>query len=80
MTLSYVQKSGTEQECEEVGEPDKVSAASDLGDEVDSQPSTVGEQSDPASLNDAEYINPRGIRFMAHQHQTKDGKHFVYFW
>lgn len=66
----WQQKAG--EEGEEMGEPDKVSATSDLGDEVDSQPSTVGEQSDAASLNESEYVNPRGIRFMPHQ--TKDGK------
>ena len=64
------------------GDPDHVSMTSDLGDEIESTVSgteTVtdgAEASDGTSTSDAEYVNPRGVRFT--QVQGKDGQ-FSYY-
>ena len=46
--------------------------ASDFGEEGESSVHSAAEHSDSAS-HEAEYVNPRGVRFMPHQ-QHKDGK------
>ena len=59
--ILYFQKTGSESEL-----------ASDVGEEGESSVHSAAEHSDSAS-HEAEYVNPRGVRFMPHQ-QHKDGK------
>ena len=54
---------------------DKGGSLSDLADDGESTAYSAAEQSDGASVHESEYINPRGVRFMPHQH-VHDGKNW----
>ncbi len=59
IALFRAQKAGSESEL-----------ASDAGEDASC---SAAEQSDGASVHEAEYVNPRGVRFMPHQ-QHRDGQ------
>ena len=59
------------QKCNSETELDQLSCPSEIGDDQESIHSAA-DHSDAASVQEAEYVNPRGVRFT--QHQVKDGQ------
>ena len=66
-----MQKSGSEADLSVDGE--KTGPITDLGEDGESTATLSA-----AEQSDGEYVNPRGVRFMPHQH-IKDGKGHFYF-